>query len=114
MGYMKRREAREAKEWASVRPVLMQFRYDHTLGLWRVTFRPRGAMVALPRLLHFGDAEKLREIFRRFGARQMSEDHASLEFAIRMKRGAAELMLGDAQLSKLMVGKQPTMNTERG
>jgi hypothetical protein len=88
MGYMKRAVARETKEWASIRPVLMQFRYDHTVKLWRVTFRPRGETVALPRVVHFGDAEKLREIFRRFGSCQLAEDHAALEFAINTKRGA--------------------------
>ena len=114
MGQMKRREAREAKEWATLRPVLMEFRYDHTLRLWRVTFRPRGASVALPRVMHFGDAGKLRDLFQRFGSRRMSEDVAALEFAINSKRGAVELMLGESQLSKLRIGKPPTLNTEHG
>jgi hypothetical protein len=48
--------------------------------------------------MHFGDAEKLRELFRRFGSRQLAEDHAALEFAINTKRGAVELMLGETQL----------------
>ena len=30
MGYMKRQMAREAIEWATVRPVMMDFRYDDT------------------------------------------------------------------------------------
>lgn len=42
MGYMKRAEARYTKEHASIRPVMMQFAYDSTVRLWRVTFRPRG------------------------------------------------------------------------
>ena len=45
------------------------------LRLWRVTFRPRGDSVPLPRVMHFGDAEKLRELFRRFGSRQLAEEN---------------------------------------
>lgn len=101
MGYMKRREAREEAERASIRPVMMEFRYDHTVSLWRVAFRPRGDSVPLPRVYHFGDAEKLRDLYRRFGSRHMAEDVSALEFAIKTKRGAVELTLGDAQLSKL-------------
>ena len=41
MGSMKRAEAYFAKEHASAGPVMMQFAYDHTVELWRVTFRPR-------------------------------------------------------------------------
>jgi len=112
---MKRAEARYAKERASIRPVMMEFRYDSTVNLWRVTFRPRGDSVPLPRVFHFGDAEKLRDLFSRFGSRQMAEDVAALEYAItRTKRGAAELTLGAAQLSKLERAKRPTLNTERG
>jgi hypothetical protein len=92
-------------------PVYMQFRYDHTVKLWRVTFRLRGNTISLPRVLHFGDAEKLRDLFRRFGSRQLAEDHAALEFAINTKRGAAELMLGETQLRK---HNPPTLNTDRG
>lgn len=114
MGNMKRREGREAKEWTTIRPVLMQFRYDHTVSLWRVTFRPHGDSVPLPRVIHFGHAEKLRELFRRFGSRRMAEDVAALEFAMRSGGGAIELMLGEAQLCKLRQHKKPTLNTERG
>lgn len=114
MGYMKRREAQAAKEWATVRPVLMEFKYDHTVKLWRGVFRPRGNSVALPRVLHFGDAEKLRDLFSRFGSHQMSEDVAGLEFAIQTRRGAVELMLGEAQLTKLRTHRKPSLNTDRG
>ena len=95
-------------------PVYMQFAYDHTVKLWRVTFRLRGNSISLPRVMHFGDAEKLRDLFRRFGSRQMAEDVATLEFAINIKRGAVELMLGENQLRKLRMHKTPTLNTERG
>jgi hypothetical protein len=91
----------------------MEFRYDHTARFWRVVFRPRGDSIPLPRVLHFGDAEKLRELFRRFGTHRMAEDVAALEFAIRTKRGAVELTLGDAQLSKLRTAKRPTLDTDR-
>jgi hypothetical protein len=111
---MKRAEAYYAKERASARPVMMEFRYDHTVKLWRVVFRPRGDSIPLPRVLHFGDAEKLRELFRRFGSRQLAEDHAALEFAINTKRGAVELTLCDTQLRHLRKQKAPTLNTERG
>jgi hypothetical protein len=114
MGYMKRAEAQFAKEWATIRPVMMEFHYDSTVKLWRVKFRPRGDSVALPRVLHFGDAEKLRDLFRRFSPRKMAEDVASLEFAINAKRGAVELMLGETQLRKLRQRKVPTLVTERG
>ncbi len=114
MGYNKRAAAQHAKEWATVRPVMMQFAYDHTVKLWRVVFRPRGDSVPLPRVMHFGDAEKLRELFRRFGSRQMAEDVAALDFAINAKRGAVELMLGDMQLRHLRKRKTPRLNTERG
>ena len=114
MGSMKRAEAYYAKERASARPVMMQFAYDHTVKLWRVTFRPRGDSVPLPRVMHFGDAEKLRELFRRFGSRQLAEDHAALEFAINTKRGAVELTLAETQLRHLRWHRTPTLNTERG
>lgn len=64
--------------------------------------------------MHFGDAEKLRELFRRFGSHQLAEDLAALEFAISTKRGAVELMLGETQLSKLRAHKRPTLSTDRG
>lgn len=114
MAYMKRREMREAQARASIRPVLMEFRHDDTVSLWHVTFRPRGDTIALPRVLHFGDAEKLRDLFRRFSSRQMSEDVAALEFAIQTRRGAVELMLGEAQLSKLRTQRKPSANTDHG
>ena len=67
----------------------------------------------MPRVLHFGDAEKLRELFRRFGSRQLAEDHASLEFAINIKRGAVELTLAEMQLRKLRTPRRSTLNTDR-
>jgi hypothetical protein len=114
MGYMKRAEAQFAKEWATIRPVMMEFRYDSTVKLWRVKFRPRGDSVALARVLHFGDAEKLRDLFRRFSPRKMAEDVAALDFAINAKRGAVELMLGETQLCNLRRHKPPTLNTDHG
>lgn len=114
MGYMKRAAAQYAKEWATVRPVMMEFRYDSTVKLWRVTFRPRGDSIPLPRVMHFGDADKLRDLFRRFASRQMAEDVATFEFAIiNAKRGAVELMLGETQLRHLRTHKRPTLNTDR-
>jgi hypothetical protein len=114
MGYMKRAEAYFAKEHASIRPVMMEFKYDHTVSLWRVVFRPRGDSIPLPRVMHFGDAEKLRDLFKRFGSRQLAEDHSALEFAIiNTKRGAVELMLGETQLRKLRQHRTPTLNTDR-
>jgi hypothetical protein len=114
MGSMKRAEAYYAKERASARLVMMQFAYDHTVKLWRVTFRPRGDSIPLPRVMHFGDAEKLRVLFKRFGSRQLAEDHSALEFAINTKRGAVELTLAETQLRKLRQHRIPTLNTERG
>jgi hypothetical protein len=114
MGYMKRAEPAYAKERASIRPVMMEFRYDHTVKLWRVCFRSRGDSVPLPRVMHFGDAEKLRDLFKRFGSRQLAEDHAALQFAINTKRGAVELMLREVQVRKLRQHKTPTLNTDRG
>ena len=111
---MRRAEAYYAKERASARPVMMEFKYDHTVRLWRVLFRQRGDSVPLPRVMHFGDAEKLRDLFKRFGSRQLAEDQAALDFAINTKRGAVELMLGDTQLRQLRTPKRPTLNTERG
>lgn len=114
MGSMKRRERYEAEQWAKAQqsvPVLMQFRYDGTAGFWRVTFRPRGATIALPRVLHFGNEDKLRELFRRFGSQRMAEDVAALDYAINTGRGNIELMLGEEQLSKLRTAKRPTLQT---
>lgn len=113
MGSMKRAEAQYAKEYASIRPVVLEFRYDSTVKLWRVTFRPRGHSVPLPRVMHFGNAEKLRDLFKRFGSRHLAEDHAALDFAIKAKRGAVELMLGETQLRHLRRHKEPTLKTER-
>ena len=64
--------------------------------------------------MHFGDAEKMRVLFKRFGSRQLAEDHAALEFAINTKRGAVELTLAETQLRHLRKHKRPTLNTERG
>ena len=114
MGSMKRAEALYANEYASIRRVAMEFKYDHTVRLWRVTFRPRGDSVPLPRVLHFGGDDKLRALFQRFGTRKMAEDVAALEFAINAKRGAVELMLGEMQLRELRRHKAPSLNTERG
>lgn len=113
MGFMKRRERRESEQRAAMRPTLMQFRYDATVGSWRVTFRPRGDSIALPRVLHFGTEDKLRDLFRRNGSRRMAEDVAALDFAIRTGRGNVELTLGEEQLSKLRTPKRPTLKTER-
>jgi hypothetical protein len=113
MGYMKRAEARFREDHASMCPVMMEFKYDSTVKFWRVVFRPRGDSVPLPRVMHFGDAEKLRDLFQRFGSRRLAEDHATLEFAINAKRGAVELMLGETQLRKLRQHKVPSLNTER-
>lgn len=113
MGYMRRREQWESQQRAAVRPVLMQFRHDATAGFWRVTFRPRGDSIALPRVLHFGTDDKITELFHRFGSRKMAEDVAALEFAIRNGRGAVELTLGPEQLETLKTPKRPTLNTER-
>lgn len=96
-----------------MRPVLMQFRYDSTLHSWRVTFRPRGNSIALPRVLHFGTDDKLRELFRRFGSCRMSDEEAALEFAIRTGGSNVELMLGPQQLAKLTTPKRPTLKVER-
>lgn len=96
-----------------MRPVHMQFRYDRTAGFWRVKFRPRGASIALPRVLHFGNEDKLRDLFQRFGTRRMSEDMAALEFGIRTGRGNVGLKLGDEQLDKLKTPKRSTLRTER-
>jgi hypothetical protein len=93
---------------------MMEFRYDSAMKLWRVKFRPRGGSIALPRVLHFGDAEKLRDLFKRFGSRQLAEDHAALEFAINTKRGAVEHTLAETQLRKLRQHRIPTLNTDRG
>jgi hypothetical protein len=115
MGSMRRTLAYYAKEHASARPVMMQFAYDHTVKLWRVTFQPRGDSIPLPRVMHFGDAEKLPELFRRFCSHQLAEDHAALEFAINnTKRGAVELTLAETQLRHLRQHRIPTLNTERG
>jgi hypothetical protein len=113
MGFMRRREKWESEQRAAMRPVLMQFRHDDTAGFWRVTFRPRGDTIALPRVLHFGTEDKLRDLFQRFGATRMAEDVAALEFAIRTGRGNVELMLGEEQLRKLWTPKRPTLRTER-
>lgn len=53
---------------------------------------PRGSwtqwiVTDLLNMLHFGDAEKLRDLFHRFSPRKMAEDVAALEFAINAKRG---------------------------
>jgi hypothetical protein len=74
---------------------------------WRVTFGPRGASIALPRVLHFAGDDKLHDLFRRFGSRRRSEDVAALEFAIRTGRGNVELTLGEEQLSKLRTPNVP-------
>jgi hypothetical protein len=78
------------------------------------SFRPRGDSVPLPRVPHFGDAEKLHDLFQRFGTRRMAEDVAALEFALRSRGGAVELMLGEEQLRKLRAPQPPTLNTRRG
>ena len=92
-------------------PCSLQFRHDDVAMCWRVTFRPRGSDIALPRLLHFGDAEKLRTMFQRFATRRMAEDVAALEFGIRVGRGAVELLLGEQELRKLRTAKSPSLRS---
>jgi hypothetical protein len=99
---MKRREKHEAERWAQAQqrvPVYMQFRSAGQY--WRVTFRPRGASIPFPRSFYFGTDDKLRDLFGRFGASRVAEDVAALEFGLRSGGGIVELMLAEAQLSKL-------------
>lgn len=44
--------ARHVTDLTTGSPVIIQFRYDSTVKLWRVTFRPRGDSIALPRVMH--------------------------------------------------------------
>lgn len=111
---MKRREKREAEEWAKAQlrvPVYMQFRSAGKF--WRVTFRPKGATVPLPRVFYFGSDDKLRDLFGRFGASRMAEDLAALEFALHSGGGAVELMLAEAQLKILRASSTSTNGVEQ-
>jgi hypothetical protein len=113
-GYMKRRESYGVEQSGSAQqrfPVYMRFRSAGKY--WRVTFRVRGTLTNLPRAFYFGSDDKLRDLFGRFGTHRMTEDVAALEFALRSGGGAVELMLGEAQLSKLKTPKRPMLDTKR-
>lgn len=106
MGSMKRQERYEAEQRTKLaarpHPVLMRFqRFGER---WQVRFTPVGSDWVL-RVCTFADDEKIRNMWRRFAPRRMSEDVQVFEFAIQNGSGAVELRLGDEQMAALKVPK---------
>ena len=107
MGQMKRQERYYAEEWAKANRHLVLMAFDRRGPGWRITFRDQPTNARLPRVITFTNADKIRDLHRRFGARRMSEDVAAFEFALTHGRGLVELRLGDEQYAKLQNQKAP-------
>jgi hypothetical protein len=74
---------------------------------WRITFRDRPSNTRLPRVITFTDPDKIRDLYRRFGAQRMAEEVAAFEFALTHGRGLVELSLGEEEYVKLKNVKGP-------
>lgn len=99
---MKRREQYEAQERAKLaaRPHEIMMRFQRFPTGWQVRFTPVTSDWVL-RVCTFADCEKIRNIWRRFASRRMSEDVQVFEFALARGSGAVELRLGDEQMVAL-------------
>jgi hypothetical protein len=108
MGYMKRAVQREVEERAKLaaRPHQVLMRFQRFPRGWQVRFTPSSSDWVL-RVCTFADDEKIRSMWRRFAARRMLEDVQVFELAIQNGCGAAELRLGDEEMSKLQKKKAP-------
>lgn len=62
---------------------------------------------ALPRAYNFATADKIQDLYTRFGTSGMAEDKAAVEYAIRTGRGMVELTLGEEQYRVLQMVKAP-------
>jgi hypothetical protein len=85
----------------------MFFRRDSTVGMWRIIFRPRGASVSFPRVIHFRQTEKVSNLFARYGTNQEPEGRAALECGFKTRRGAVELELSEEQTQHLRAKARP-------
>ena|SRR6185437_16097936 len=102
MAQMKRQERYYAEQWEKGNRqhfVLMAF--DRRGPGWRITFRDQPSNNRLPRVITFTDPDKIRDLYRRFGARRLSEDVAAFEFGLLHGRGLVELRLGGEQYATL-------------
>lgn len=79
----------------------MIFNANHSRTSWEVMFKKPPMPKPLPRVLHFSDPEKIRDLYRRFGADRLPEDVQAFEFALRQGHGIVVLHLGDEQFRVL-------------
>lgn len=68
---------------------------------WRITFLEEDCLTALPCKLTFATAEKIMEMYERWGERRMVEDRCAVEHGITRGRGAFWLKLTVEQYAKL-------------
>jgi hypothetical protein len=93
--------------------VWLYFRRDSTVGMWRVTFRLRGAMVSLPRVIHFRQPEKVRDLFDRYATDRGADGRMILERGFRTRRGMVEVELGEEQMQCLRMKTRPRYGIRR-
>ena len=75
--------------------------FELVAGMWHVHFRTVAWARELPRVLHFRDSSKIRDLYMRFGASHLSEDVCAFDYAIRRGKGICDLDLGTEQLRVL-------------
>lgn len=56
--------------------------FEFTAGMWHVRFRTVAWARDLPRVLHFRDSSKIRDLYMRFGSSHLLEDVAAFEYAV--------------------------------
>lgn len=69
--------------------------------MWHVRFRTVAWARELPRVLHFRDSSKIRDLYMRFGASHLSEDVCAFDYAVRQGKGIVDVDLGTDQLQVL-------------
>ncbi len=72
--------------------------FEYIAGMWHVRFRAVAWARELPRVLHFRDSSKIRDLYLRFGASHLLEDVAAFDYAVQHGRGICDLDLGTEQL----------------
>lgn len=106
MGYSKRPIREEERQRALAQAkidlcdVFMLFEKQELT--WRASFTKPLGQGQLPRVCHFADPGKIRNLYERFGTQRSSEEREAFANALIRGRGAAMLSLGREQYNKLL------------
>lgn len=68
---------------------------------WHIWFMEPDLRTPLPRKLNFAGADKIREMFERFGESKVLEYRHAMDYAIEVGRGLIWLDLSDDQYAEL-------------